>query len=85
MLAVRQEARRVCVWSLQIAVPVSSLRHATNCLLHCVLQVDLSIINGEPVIQDGKLLTADLAHIIAEHNRSSEAICAHYTQAAVGA
>ena len=50
-----------------------------------LLQVDLSIINGETVIRDGKLLTADLAHIIAEHNRCSEAICAHYTQAAIGA
>jgi hypothetical protein len=50
-----------------------------------MVQVDLSIINGETVIRDGKLLTADLSAIVAEHNRCSEAICAHYTQAAIGA
>ena len=48
-------------------------------------QVDLSIINGEIVIREGKLLTADLGAIVAEHNRRSEAICAHFTQAAIGA
>ena len=49
------------------------------------VQVDLSIINGALVVQDGKLLTADLQQIIANHNTRSEAICKHYTDAAVGA
>lgn len=49
------------------------------------MQVDLSIINGEVVIRNGQLQTADLAHIITEHNWRSEAICKHYSEAAIGA
>lgn len=48
------------------------------------VQVDLSIINGAIVVRDGKLMTADLQHIIADHNKRSEAICKYYTEAAVG-
>ena len=47
--------------------------------------MDLSIINGAIVVRDSKLLTADLQHIITEHNTRSEAICRHYSEAAVGA
>ena len=31
-------------------------------------QVDLSVINGKPVVKDGKLLTVDLEELIAKHN-----------------
>jgi len=32
-------------------------------------QVDLSIINGRVVVEDGRLLTADVAELVARHNR----------------
>ncbi|EFN55990.1 hypothetical protein CHLNCDRAFT_145361 [Chlorella variabilis] len=38
--------------------------------------VDLSVINGEPIIQDGKLLTCDLEELIREHNTASARVCA---------
>ena len=34
-------------------------------------RVDLSIINGEIVVEDGKLLTTDLRALVEEHNRLS--------------
>ena len=41
------------------------------------LQVDLSIINGEMVVRDGKLLTLDVDALIEEHNAVSQRICSH--------
>lgn len=38
-------------------------------------QVDLSVINGEVVVQDGKLLTLDVPALIKEHNERSARIC----------
>ncbi len=39
-------------------------------------QIDLSIINGEIVIEDGHLLTIDLGPVIERHNRISRALVA---------
>ena len=36
--------------------------------------VDLSVINGRIVVEDGKLLTVDLPPIIERHNRISRAL-----------
>jgi len=38
-------------------------------------QVDLSVINGEVVVRDGKLLTLDVPALIKEHNKRSAHIC----------
>jgi cytosine/adenosine deaminase-related metal-dependent hydrolase len=38
--------------------------------------VDLSIINGRIVVQDGRLVTVDLAPVIARHNRLSRELMA---------
>ena len=46
------------------------MRHNVKCV-----QVDLSIINGDVVVKDGKLLTLDVAALIKEHNIVSERIC----------
>ena len=40
-------------------------------------QVDLSIINGEVVVRDGKLLTLDVDALMEEHNAVSQRICSH--------
>jgi len=39
--------------------------------------VDLSIINGEVVVRDGKLLTLDVGALIEEHNAVSQRICSY--------
>lgn len=39
------------------------------------MQVDLSVINGEVVVRDGKLLTLDVPALIKEHNKRSAHIC----------
>ena len=39
--------------------------------------MDLSIINSEIVVRDGKLLTLDVDALIEEHNAVSERICSH--------
>ena len=39
--------------------------------------MDLSIINGEVVVRDGKLLTLDVDALMEEHNAVSQRICSH--------
>ena len=88
----RRSVKRGCMCSMTVPSNQSGVgcsRSTANLptipLFALHAQVDLSIINGEAVIRDGKLLTADLAAIVAEHNRRSEAICAHFTETAIGA
>jgi len=38
--------------------------------------VDLSVVNGEPVIHDGRLLTCDLDQLLEEHASASARVCA---------
>lgn len=45
-------------------------------------QVDLSVINGEVVVQDGTLQTLDVAALVAEHNKASAHICSYITDSA---
>ena len=41
-------------------------------LVFCAPQrVDLSVINGRIVVEDGQLLTVDLRHVIERHNKIS--------------
>lgn len=47
-------------------------------LLFCAPQrVDLSIINGRQVVQDGQLLTVDLGPVIERHNRLARELVSH--------
>ena len=39
--------------------------------------MDLSIINGEVIVRNGKLLTLDVDALIDEHNVVSQRICSH--------
>jgi cytosine/adenosine deaminase-related metal-dependent hydrolase len=44
-------------------------------LVFCAPQrVDLSVINGKVVVEDGRLLTVDLGPVIERHNRISRAL-----------
>ncbi len=69
---------------LVIAVSAAFVRRAAGCTcqrLHNKMdldpQVDLSIINGEVVVRDGKLLTLDVDALMEEHNAVSQRICSH--------
>jgi hypothetical protein len=44
--------------------------------------VDLSVINGEVVVQGGQLQTLDVAALVAEHNKASARICSYITDSA---
>ena len=48
----------------------------------CLAQVDMSIINGEFIVRDGKLLTLDVSALIEEHNIVSKRICSIILDAA---
>ncbi|KAK9818430.1 hypothetical protein WJX72_012516 [[Myrmecia] bisecta] len=39
--------------------------------------VDLSVINGAVVVQDGEIKTVDLKALVKEHNKASARICSH--------
>jgi len=50
-------------------------------LLLCTIErVALSVINGRKVVQDGKLLTIDLANLIERHNRIAETMVARHPE-----
>ncbi len=51
--------------------------HQMHDMVDLDLQVDLSIINGEVVVRDGKLLTLDVDALMEEHNAVSQRICSH--------
>ena len=38
--------------------------------------VDLSVVNGEVVVRDGRLLTMDVQELVAAHRAASERVCA---------
>jgi cytosine/adenosine deaminase-related metal-dependent hydrolase len=50
-------------------------------LLLCTIErVSLSVINGRKVVQNGKLLTIDLAKLIERHNRIAETMVARHPE-----
>jgi hypothetical protein len=50
-------------------------------LLLCTIdRVELSVINGKVIVQDGKLLTLELARLVERHNQiASEIVSRHPT------
>ena len=49
--------------------------HAQQGTMLALEQVDFSVINGEIIVHDGKLLTIDVPALVKDHNKRSARIC----------
>ncbi|CAK0786914.1 hypothetical protein CVIRNUC_010128 [Coccomyxa viridis] len=73
-------AADIVAWRMDALGFSGSGRDPVAALLFCtpsVGLVDLSVINGHTVVQDGQLLTLNLQSLIKEHRACSERLCQH--------